>query len=191
MPRSIKELTGVDEDLKPARSMRVRQQTIEYLRHLGCVFTNGRRICVIDPFLDPASQSYKEIPQLLLAARNRNPQPCLEIHRKCNYKPQGERERPITLENEWRAIFRLWNEQFDRAGLRVEIRIWDEFHNRYFLSEILGLHVGKGFIASRNPRAIDAWSRLSRDDRVKVDREFDENNSPDHQLWCRFSIGAV
>ena len=184
------DLPSCEERLKPAASVRVPQNTAEYLRHLGPALQTARRICFFDPYLDPASRPYAEFLQLLLAVRDRHPSPVIELHRKCLYKGPRQPERVVVREDEWRAIFRDWDAELARAGLRVRVRIWDDFHDRHFLSNVVGLQLGTGFIASRNPRAIDQWSRLSREDRESLDREFDENNSPDHELRCGFEIGA-
>jgi hypothetical protein len=188
---AFQDLPSFEAGLKPAASIRVPQNTAAYLVHLGPALRTARRICYFDPFLDPASPPYGELLQLLLAARDRHPLPRIELHRKCLYKGPRQPERVVTCEADWRAIFRDWDTALARSGLRALVRIWDDFHDRHFLSNVLGLQLGKGLITSRNPRAIDQWSRLSREDRDKLDREFDENNKTVHELRCGFEIGAV
>ena len=183
---AFQDLPSFEERLKPAASIRVPQNTAAYLSHLGPALRTARRICYFDPFLDPASPPYGEFLQLLLATRDRHPLPRIELHRKCLYNGSV-----VKLDADWRKIFGDWHTALARSGLRVLVRVWDDFHDRHLLSNVLGLHLGKGLITSRNPRAIDQWSRLSREDRDKLDREFDENNKTVHELRCRFEIGAL
>jgi hypothetical protein len=188
---AFKDLPSFEERLKPAASVRVPQNTAAYLSQLGPALRTARRICFFDPFLDPASRPYGEFLQLLLAVRDRRSLPRIELHRKCLYKGPRQSERVVTREDEWRVIFGGWDKELARAGLRVLVRVWDDFHDRHFLSNVVGLHLGKGLIVSGNPHAIDQWSRLSRADRESLDLEFDDTNKTIHELRCGFEIGAV
>lgn len=188
---AFQDLPSFEARLKPAAAIRIPQNTAAYLSHLGPALRTARRICYFDPFLDPVSPPYGEFLQLLLATRDRHPLPRIELHRKCLYKGPRQPERIVTRKEDWQEIFGDWHTALARSGLRVLVRIWDDFHDRHFLSNVIGLQLGNGLISSRNPRATVLCARLSRDVRDKLDREFDENNKTVHELRCGFEIGAL
>lgn len=186
-----KPVVGVDaiaESRPTARhtvSVRPRYRISEYLAHLELVLAAARRVCFIDPYIDPAHRDYQDFPQLLLRAGQRTPHPRIEIHRKCSYGNQF-----LKSESQVRPIFGGWDRLLAQSGVKVRVVIWDDFKVRYLLSDIIGLHVAKGFKTNNHPSEVNVWNRLSRTDREDVDREFDEN-SPSHTSYCTFEIGSV
>lgn len=185
--RSLDELPDQSGDLVPAPSLRVRQQTADYLRHLHGVLTYARQICFIDPYLGEPGD-YTEFPQIVLAMRKRSSPPEIEIHRAQKYAGL-----PIRKEADWREKFRDWDGQFSAAGLRVRIFIWGKLHNRYLLSDLLNLEIGWGFRTSKDVSAVDDWTRLGRDHSNEIARTFHENFPKSHLacLVCPpFYIGA-
>lgn len=173
--RSLDELPDRSGDLEPARSLRVRHQTADYLRHLHGVLAHARRVCFIDPYL--GESNYSEFPNIVLAMRNRSSPPEIELHRAQKYGGAV-----IRKESEWREKFRDWDVQFSAARQRVKIFIWGKFHNRYLLSDLVSLQVGGGFHTSKDVSAVDHWTRLSREDSIDLDGKFSENSSD--QLAC-------
>ena len=162
----------------------------EYLTHLGSALANARRLCFIDPYIDPSHRDYTEFLRLLLAVGNRSPMPRLEIHRKCMVRPPGSREeQPQTSERYWQDLFSKWGAELARAGLMTKVVIWDDFKTRFFISELLGIHLAKGFKTNRDPSNKNDLSRLSFEDRTDVDLEFDPDASPRHHAHCVFEIG--
>ena len=58
------------------------------------------------------------------------------------------------------------------TGLNAEVFIWDDFHDRYLISNIIGISLQNGFDTTTNPNSVTRWGRLGRDDRDGVRREF-------------------
>ncbi len=173
-------------------SVRPRFRMSEYVEHLELVLTAAGRLCFIDPYIDPAHREYGDFLELLIRAGTRTPKPHLEIHRKCSYRLPGEAEKIHKDENVWRSVFASWDESLVQRGVSARVLIWDDFKLRYLISDLIGLHLGKGFKTNKHPTDRDQWSRLSRKDREDIDREFDKDgNSPSHKLWCAFNIGAA
>lgn len=177
-----------DANFKPAESLQVRHRTDDYIQHLRGVLTHARRICFIDPYLRP-DDIYWDFPKIILEMRDRSPQPQIEIHRaqKCNGND-------IREEQVWDEKFRGWDEQFSRAGQRVQIFIWGKLHDRHVHSDLVSLLAGGGFHTTNDVNAVTTWSRLSRDDAEALDRRFHENcpkEDRSEHLVCRFYIGAA
>ncbi len=162
----------------------------EYIEHIGAILSTARRLCFIDPYIDPEHRDYGEFPELLRHAGKRHPAPKLEIHRKCSYKRKTDaKEGQLKDSSAWKTIFADWHQLLEAEGIVAEVFIWDDFKTRYLVSELAGLIVGKGFKTNKDPKAKNTWSRLSREDGQNVDREFDENSTA-HKLWCHFEIGG-
>jgi hypothetical protein len=58
-------------------------------------------------------------------------------------------------------------------ALSVEVFIWDNFHDRYLITDLIGISAPNGFDTTTNPRDMTTWTRLSRRDRDDVQREHD------------------
>jgi hypothetical protein len=76
-----------------------------------------------------------------------------------------------------------------KAGLTVEVFIWDKFHDRYLISNLIGINLPHGFGISDpgTPHPITTWTRLGRKDRDDVQREFDPASGR-HKLQHRFTV---
>ena len=73
------------------------------------------------------------------------------------------------------------------AGLSVDIFVWDQVHDRYLISNLIGVSVPYGFAISKNPAELTTWCRLSRKDRDDVQREYDPA-AKRHGLVHKFRI---
>ncbi len=111
----------------------------------------------------------------------------IEIHRACQEWHEGE-TKPLRTE-EWRKRFESLDSVLSSAGLNGEVFIWDDFHDRFLVSDIIGILMGNGFDVSKDPNEKTTWARIGRDDRAKIQREFAHPNSPNHELRGQFVIG--
>ena len=143
----------------------------------------------IDPHLDPAQGRYREFSALIEMAGNRDPAPAIEIHRVC-YEGSGPGRRfPLKGDDSYfRNCFDagLAN-RLRAAGLKVEVFVWNDFHDRYLISNLVGVSLPNGFDTTNNDNDITTWSRLGRDERDDIQREFDPA-SQRHKLHQRFTI---
>ena len=73
------------------------------------------------------------------------------------------------------------------AGLRAEVFVWDDFHDRYLIGNLVGVSLPNGFDTTNNPNDTTTWSRLGREERDDIQREFDPA-SRRHTLHQRFTI---
>lgn len=167
-------------------SVRLHRRVADYRASLGLVLRHANSIMFIDPHIDPERPQYRDFTQLMQAAGGRTPWPLIEIHRVC-YRGSGP-SRVILNASEIETTFRnQLSGPIQAAGLAVEVFIWDDFHDRYLISNLVGISLSNGFDTTRAPRALATWTRLGRQDRDDIQREFDPASNR-HALRHRFTI---
>ncbi|MDE0224322.1 MAG: hypothetical protein OXP28_04215 [Gammaproteobacteria bacterium] len=169
-------------------SVKVARTLSDYLGHLDPILRCANSVMFIDPHVNPTRHGYQDLVQLLTKLGNRKPVPMVEIHRVC-YEGSGPSRRfPL---NEDRAYFSdrfraALSDRLRAAGLRVEVFVWDDFHDRFLISNLIGISLANGFDIG-GAHADTYWTRLSRNDRDRVQRDFDEASGR-HKLHDRFSL---
>ena len=154
----------------------------DYEKHLDPILRCSNSLLFIDPHLDPAKPQYREIGALLALAGGRTPAPRIEIHRGSR---EGSRDKGGTyFERRFREKLAI---PLRDAGLQAEIFIWDRFHDRFLISNLIGISLPNGFDTTQDPNAVTRWTRLGRKDRDDVQREFDVASGR-HKHQCRFTI---
>lgn len=89
---------------------------------------------------------------------------------------------------EWEKRFReAWNPGLSAGGLKAKIFIWDDHHDRYLITDLIGIEMGNGYDTTANPNDITTWSRIGRKDRDDIQREFDPACNR-HTLRYRFTV---
>ena len=70
----------------------------------------------------------------------RQPPPTIEIHRVCYQKSCRERQFPMTEDRDYfeRRFRDGMSANLRAAGLHAEVFIWDDFHDRYLISNLIG-----------------------------------------------------
>ena len=166
-------------------SVRPCRTTEDYTKHLDLTLRHSNSLLFIDPYLDPTKRQYQRFHELLLHAGNRTPSPLIEIHRVwCEGSGQsGEDVRESLVPN-----FRDGLENHLRsAGLQVKVFVWDDFHDRYLISNLIGLSLPNGFDTTAKPNDRTTWTRLGRTERDDVQREFDQASGR-HKLHKQFTV---
>lgn len=157
-----------------------------YEDNLRLIMNCANSVMLIDPHLDPSQTRYGSVLPLLLLARGRRPLPLIEIHRVM-YIGSGP-NRQFIDSMDWENRFRnAWGNDLSAAGLQVEIFIWDDHHDRYLITDLIGIGMGNGYDTSNNPNDITTWNRISRKTRDDIQREFDPACKR-HTLRYRFVI---
>lgn len=165
----IERLSGASWWQNRSCSVRLERSVSEYRRHLRLVLAQANLLMFIDPHLDPERQGYAEFATLLKGAARQECPPRIEIHRVC-YVGSG-RNREVKTNGEWKRIFRsAFDEPLKQANLGAQVFIWSDFHDRYLITDIIGILMGNGFDVGPNERT--TWTRLSRRDVDDVLREF-------------------
>lgn len=167
-------------------SVRLVRNVGSYIDNLRLVLQCANSIMFIDPHLDPTKPQYRDFSTILTSLSGRSFPPLIEIHRVC-YRGSG-RSRIFPSEAEWKSCF---NGDFSASlrseNLAAEIFIWDDFHDRHIITDIIGISAANGFDTTTDPSNITTWNRLGRVDRDDVQREFDPV-SKRHDLKFRFKI---
>ena len=167
-------------------SIRLRRNVEAYRQHLGLILRHANSIQFIDPHLDPTKQRYRAVVELLHAAGGRTPAPLIEIHRDA-YDRSGSRRTYLDVDQLEADFRRALESNLRAAGLRVHVFVWDRFHDRYLISNLVGISLPNGFDTSSESAEMTTWSRLGGTARDDVQREFDVA-SQRHSLIGRFEI---
>jgi len=166
-------------------SIRLSRHTDKYLEALALPLRFANSLLFIDPHLDPSQPRYGKFWRLIEGARRTGIQPAIELHRVC-YEGSGEKRRILKCE-ELRHRFSSLDGGLRASGLRACVHVWDDFHDRYLLSDLIGIVLSNGFDESPNGQAKTTWSRLSRSDLEDVFKEF-SRSSGRHELRYEFSV---
>lgn len=167
-------------------SVRLDRKLATYQQHLHTILQCSNSLQFIDPHLDPTRPGYREFANLLASAGGRRPAPHIEIHRVC-YEGSGGNRQILNRQGLERDFRNVLAEPLQAAGLSVEVFVWDEFHDRYLLSNLLGISLPNGFDTTRRPEDITTWTRLERDVSDDVRREFEEASGR-HRLHAKFTL---
>lgn len=167
-------------------STRLARCRSEYENQLRLIMKSANSVMLIDPHLDPTLGRYSDVLPLLHLAQGRSPLPQIEIHRTMYVGSGQHRQLPDAAE--WETRFRnAWGHHLSTSGMKVEIFIWDDHHDRYLITDLIGIKMGNGYDTTSNPNDITTWSRISRRDRDDIQREFDPACNR-HTLRHRFTV---
>ena len=178
---SIDRLSSTPWWAERSPSVRLMRTFDDYRENLRLVLQCANSIMFIDQYLDPCTRRYQDFIRLLGEMRGREKPPSIEVHRSI-------KNRLNMSESEWKSLFRdNMADSLKTAGLSIEVFIWDDFHDRYVISDLIGIEVPNGFDTTTDPRSITTWTRLGRKDRDDIQREFDPAANR-HGLKYRFVV---
>lgn len=89
------------------------------------------------------------------------------------------------------GIFERLHRSLAKEGLTADVLIWDDFHDRYLVSNLIGILMPNGFDISNKQNEMTTWARISRTDQEKIQREFDVTNNAYHTVHASFTIGQA
>ncbi|GIW80404.1 MAG: hypothetical protein KatS3mg105_2211 [Gemmatales bacterium] len=165
-------------------SVRVQRNLNDYRKNLEPVLRCARSIMIIDPHLDPTQRRYSDVIHLLTAMGGRMPRPLIEVHRVCWFDSRDKRDQHD--EAGWQNLFASWTQPLKDCKLQCEVFIWDDFHDRYIISDLVGIGMQNG-LDTTAATDLTTWHRLGRDQRDDIQREFDPASGR-HKLRHRFTI---
>lgn len=167
-------------------SIQLTRTTAGYLEALGPTLRHSSSLLFIDPHLDPERLNYASFDKLLYACGTRSPAPRIQIHRVC-YTGTGK-DRRLPENGEWERRFRsTLGQAVKQADLHAEVFLWDDFHDRYLISNLIGILMPNGFDTEESHPSVTRWARLDREHRDEAEREFDPA-ARKHQLRHRFTL---
>jgi hypothetical protein len=167
-------------------SVRLQRTLAAYRQHLDLVLTCANSIMLIDAHLDPSQQRYASVTPMLCSMASRASKPLIEIHRVC-YVGSGP-QRQLISPTDWQSRFQgAMATDLSGAGLEVEVFIWDDFHDRYVITDLIGIGLQNGLDTTADANAVTTWNRLGRPERDDIQREFDPASNR-HSLRGRFKV---
>ncbi len=183
----IDRLAGAPWWASRSPSVRLQRTRDDYEAQLDAVLRCSNSLIFIDPHLDPAKRRYRDFGALLARAGRRAPVPKIEVHRVC-YEGSGPRRR-FPLRDDATYFERVFRNELAfrlrAAGLLAEVFVWDDFHDRYLISNLIGISLSNGFDTRANQTT--TWNRLGRKDRDDIRREFHPATGS-HKLQLRFEV---
>lgn len=183
---SIERLTACTWWQDRSCSVLMERRTEAFLQALHRILQCANSLMFIDPNLDPASPNYGEFYRLLVPIAERRPVPSVEVHRSFCLGDGPARTFPS--ENDWRQRFAPLSNQLEAVGLTAEVFLWQDFHARYLIADLIGVVAKAGFDVTNAPE-LTTWARLGRNDRDGIQRQFAPETRPS-DLKFRFRIGA-
>lgn len=181
---SIERLTGTNWWQRRSPSVTLDRKTAAYLKELDLILQQANSLMFIDPNLDPDSRNYREFHKLLTPLSQRPLPPKIEIHRSFCLGDGPARTFPT--EADWKARFAPLGAVIHPLGLTAEVFLWEDFHDRYLITDIIGISVPAGFDVTGMTNDLTTWGRLGREDRDKFQRLFDPASRPPESLKWHF-----
>ncbi len=165
-------------------SLRLTRTLSEYHAALDLILRHANSLMFIDPFIDPSDRhQYGDLINILASLQNRRVKPRIEIHRAAWYGG-GNDKRP-NVKEVVAALQPSIEPVVKSTGISVEVFLWDDIHDRYLITDLIGISLPYGFGTTRAPNSNTTWTRLGRDDRDSVQRDFD---SACRQPRYRFTV---
>ncbi len=186
MVSRIDRLSGAPWWAARSSSVRLRRTLEDYQKHLDPVLRCSNSVLFIDPHLDPERPGYSDFSELLAQAGGRTPAPTIEIHRVC-YEGSSRNRTILSVDNLAQDFTRVLGDSLKTAGLQAEVFVWDDFHDRYLISNLVGISLPNGFDTTNDAANFTTWTRLGKRASDDIQREFDPASGR-RNLRGRFSI---
>lgn len=166
-------------------SLRLGRTLADYNAALALVLRHANSLILIDPFIDPSDHhQYGDLMKILASLRSRTVKPLVEIHRASWYGG-GNDKRP-RVNDVVGALSPSIQALANGAGISVDVFLWDDIHDRYLITDLIGINLPYGFGTTKAPNAQTIWTRLGRADRDSMQREFDPaHRQPRHRFTMR------
>ena len=184
---SIERLNQADwwEARSPSRN--VSRTTAGYRQALDLISRHANSLMFIDAYIDPLASNYREFPQLLLAAGANGRRPLIEIHRASWRRVNGQNQ--VQGTGQWIADFGQWSNLLAGAGLNATVFLWERMHDRYLITDLVGINVPYGFDISADANETSTWIRLGSNERDQHQRDFHPASGV-HRHVGSFEIGT-
>jgi hypothetical protein len=162
-------------------SIKLERNLAAYISALRPLIKHSRSLMFIDPYLDLNAANYQDFLGLMKVIALINPGVEIELHRQI--KP-AHGEQFISAA--------AWKQRFEQTiaadpsirSLSIKVFIWDEFHDRYLISNLMGISVPYGFDTTKKNEST-RWSMLSPQDTDDVRQEFTEGDPQRRRkLWA-------
>jgi hypothetical protein len=153
-------------------SIKVGRNIAAYVNALRPLIKYSRSLMFIDPYLDLQAANYQDFLILLRSIAFINPRVDIELHRQIKPAYGGQ----LISAASWKESFnQVLKADPALKNLDIKVFVWDEFHDRYLISNLMGISVPYGFDTTKKNEAT-RWSMLSPQDANDVREEFTEGD---------------
>lgn len=178
---AVGKLTNAAWWMARSPSLRLNRTFADYDKALELVLRHANSLMFIDPHIDPSKGKYDDLLRILARPQTRTVKPLIEIHRVAWYGVGTDKSPKIP--QVVAALQPSLSTTAKATGLTFEVFLWDDFHDRYLVSDLIGISLPYGFATTRARNALTTWTRLGRADRDAVQREFDPaHRAPRHRF---------
>lgn len=169
---SVSKLSGAAWWTSRSPSIHLGRTFADYSAALDLVLRHSNSLIFIDPYIDPTDRhQYGSLIHLLETLGTRDVKPLVEIHRAAWNGP-GNDKRP-RIQDIVQALRPALSATAQRAGASFEVFLWDEIHDRFIISDLIGISLPYGLGTTTQPGADTVWTRLGRADRDSIQRKYD------------------
>jgi hypothetical protein len=152
-------------------SIRLNRTLAEYQTALDPTLRHANSLMFIDPYIDPTdTHQYGDLMRLLAALKTRVSKPLIEVHR-ASWLGGGDKIPRVS--DVKAAVEPSLKVVAQNANISIEVFLWDKIHDRYLITDLIGINLPNGFGTTRDLNATTTWTRLGRNDRDSVQRDFD------------------
>ena len=169
LPKGISKLPFCEPFAGGGCSVKIKRTLGDYTRVLSPIFKHSRSLMFIDPYLDLTESNYGDFVHLLHEIAMVRPEVQIELHRQLRTVGAGN---PLVPAGEWKNRFKQTIDADEvLRKLDIKVFVWDEFHDRYLISNLMGISVPYGFDTSKKEDET-RWTMLSPEDADDVRVEF-------------------
>ncbi len=168
----ISKLTSAAWWTSRSPSVQLGRTLAQYSAALDLVLRHANSLLLIDPYIDPTNHhQYSDLLRLLDTLTTRTIKPLVEIHRASWYG--GGNDRRPRVQEVVNALQPGLSACATRIGISFEVFLWDEIHDRFLISDLIGISLPYGFGTTTWPGADTIWTRLGRGERDGLQRKYD------------------
>jgi len=172
LPRGISKIPFCSPFSGGGCSTKVDRNVGAYVDALRTLIKYSRSLMFIDPYLDLQATNYQDFLILLKKIASINPGVDIELHRQIKPAYGGQ----LRSAGNWKKSFdQVLSADPVLKNLTIKVFIWDEFHDRYLVSNLMGISVPYGFDTTKKVEST-RWSMLSPQDANDVREEFTEGD---------------
>ena len=172
LPRGISKIPFCAPFSGGGYSIKVDRNVVAYINVLKPLIKYSRSLMFIDPYLDLEAANYQDFLILLKEIATINPGVDIELHRQIKTVNGGQ----LRSAGSWKKSFdQVLNADPVLKSLNIKVFIWDEFHDRYLVTNLMGISVPYGFDTTKKNEAT-RWSMLSPHDANDVRDEFTDGD---------------
>lgn len=172
LPRGISKIPFCAPFSGGGCSIKVDRNVVAYTKVLKPLVKYSRSLMFIDPYLDLQAPNYQDFLILLKNIASINSGVDIELHRQIKTTNGGQ----LRSAGDWKQRFEhVLSADPVLKSLNIKVFIWDEFHDRYLITNLMGISVPYGFDTT-NKNEATRWSMLSPQDASDVRDEFTDGD---------------